>query len=171
MADTQTPPEGKPKSRRASAGRNTRINAKDQRIEPPMRTSYEQLADVDTTARAGMHTVVVPTVDSRPGYRSPVAMYKDKGYVVLNTAKDELANSADVLMGIPEEEYQRREDERVRDQNEQLGYDAKGRPVGTIDGDTRGIVPDDGVMAGMSNRVQRKAAISLADAARDLPDS
>lgn len=169
MSDVQTP-DAPAKSRRASAGRSTRINAKDKQIEPPMRTSYEQLADVDTSARAGMHTVIVPTVDSRPGYRSPVAMYKDQGYVVLNTAKDELANSADVLMGIPDEEYQRREAERVRDQNEQLGYDAKGRPVGTIDNDTRGIVPDDGVMAGLNNRVQRKAAISLHEAARGLPE-
>ncbi len=171
MSDVQTPPAAPAKSRRASAGRSTRIDAKEKRIEPPMRTSYEQLADVDTSARAGMHTVIVPTVDSRPGYRSPVATYKDLGYVVLNTAKDELMNSADVLMGIPEEEYRQREDQRVRDQNEQLGYDAKGRPVGAIDSDVREIVPNDGVMAGLNNRVQRKAAISLADAARDLPDA
>lgn len=165
-------------SKRASAGRKsapsearqTRVNVAEQKIEPPMRTRYEQVAGNDDSSRAGMHTVIVPTVDVRPGYRSPVAKYKDDGYVVLNTGKDELVNSADVMMGIPQEEYDRRENERVRSQNAELGYRDDGKPADApLEGDTRAFSDD--MLVGTNNRVQRKAAISLAQAAKDLPDS
>lgn len=85
----------------------------------------------------GMHTVTVPTINSRDSRASsPTADYEGMGYKVLSKDPMLTGHSDHVIMGIPVETFLEREDERAN------GPDGHNTMLGTLHNQTFQSLPN-----------------------------
>lgn len=119
----------------------------------PMRTEFEEQYELNPDPLdPDFHYCEVPSADQlNQGGRSPVYGYKERGYEVVKTKPGEQAITTNVRMRIPKKIWEEQEAERVRQQN------LATQPQNVQHGD-------------VNYEVKRKNAMSLAQAAAELPD-